>query len=288
MRARLLYCASNHSGGGRGVAAAVGGGRSLMRSSRRRLAAAPRGRAARGLGVAAAATAASRCAASIRASAIHRAIRSTSRSAQAPDVLEDHVGLDAVDDRERAVQADAHRGRHGRRQRRERVLEDADPVAAPIGLLVEQAGPLERPLLERELRRGAHLRLELLEARESLLEQLAHPRPAVGLARDEAAHRAERGVDHRRDQGAAAREVAVGGGARDLGAGRDLGHRGDVAVDLDQRHRRVEQQAKGRRLDAAGRRLRRRGQLMLETHHAGLSGAAEETLALVRAGGRTL
>ena len=60
-----------------------------------------------------------------------------------------------------------------------RVLEDAHAVAAPVGLFLEQAGALERPLLERELRRGAQLRLELLEAREGLREQLVHALAAV-------------------------------------------------------------------------------------------------------------
>ena len=44
---------------------------------------------------------------------------------QAPDVLQDHVRLDAVDDRERAVQPVADRGRQRLGERRERVLEDA-------------------------------------------------------------------------------------------------------------------------------------------------------------------
>ena len=87
---------------------------------------------------------------------------------KAPDVLQDHVRLDAVDDRQRAVQPLAHGAGKCRRERRERVLEDAHAMAAPVRLLLEQAGALERPLLERELRGGAHLRLELLEAREGL------------------------------------------------------------------------------------------------------------------------
>ena len=53
-------------------------------------------------------------------------------------------------------------------------------MAAPVGLFLEQAGALERPLLERELRGRAQLRLELLEARKGLLEQLVHARAAVG------------------------------------------------------------------------------------------------------------
>ena len=82
------------------------------------------------------------------------------------------------------MQAVAHRGRHAWRQRRDRVLEDAHAVAAAVGLLLEQAGALERPLLERELRRGAHLRLELLEARKGLAEQLVHARRGRRLALD--------------------------------------------------------------------------------------------------------
>jgi hypothetical protein len=66
------------------------------------------------------------------------------------------------------------------------VLEDAHAVAAPVRLLVEQAGALERPLLERSCAARAQLRLELLEARERLDEQLVHARAAVGLVGREA------------------------------------------------------------------------------------------------------
>ena len=79
----------------------------------------------------------------------------------------------------------------------------------------------------------------------------------------------------RGDQRAAAREVAVGGGARHLRARRDLGDRGDVAALLDQRHRRCRAAAEGRRLDAALGRRRRLAELVLEAGHAGLSGARE-------------
>jgi hypothetical protein len=171
------------------------------------------------------------------------------------------------------VQPVARRRRQGRGERRKRVLEDADAMAAPVRLFLEQAGALERPLLERQLRGGAHLRLEFAEARKRLGEQLVHARPAVGRLRREGAHRPEGRIDDGGDERAAARKVAVGGRARHLGARRHLRERGHVAVLLDQRHRRVEQQAERRRLDAALGSGRRFAELMLEADHAGLSGA---------------
>ena len=85
--------------------------RALMRRSLRRASASARADACcRGLPSAAPGSRpASRSAASISASAIHSAIRSTSRSGSAPDVLQDHVRLDAVDDRQRVVQPVADR-----------------------------------------------------------------------------------------------------------------------------------------------------------------------------------
>ena len=68
-----------------------------------------------------------------------------------------------------------------RRQRRDSVLEDAHAVAAAVGFFLEQPGALERPLLERELRRGAHLRLEFLEARKGLPNSSRTRFAAVGL-----------------------------------------------------------------------------------------------------------
>jgi hypothetical protein len=173
------------------------------------------------------------------------------------------------------VQPLVHRRRQIRRERRKRVLEDPHAMAAPVRLLVEQAGALERPLLERELRRRAHLRLELGEARERLREQLVHARAPVRFVRRERAHRAERRIDDRGDERAPAREVAVGRRARDLRAHRDLGDRRYAALLADQRHRGVEQQVERRRLDAALWRKRRFGETMLEAHHEGLSGAAQ-------------
>src|SRR6185295_5650619 len=146
-------------------------------------------------------------------------------------------------------------------------------VAAAVRLLVEQAGTLERPLLERELRRGAHLRLGFGEARERLREQLVDAGTAVGLDGRERAHRPERRADDGGDEGASAREVAVRRRARDLRAHRDFGDRRHAALLADQIHRGVEQQPERRRLDAALWRARRFGETMLEAHHAGFYGA---------------
>jgi hypothetical protein len=72
------------------------------------------------------------------------------------------------------------RGGKARRQRLERMREDAHAVAAPVRLLLEQAGALQGPLLERQLRGRAHLRLELLEERKRLDEQLGDARAPSG------------------------------------------------------------------------------------------------------------
>src|SRR5204863_77916 len=82
------------------------------------------------------------------------------------------------------------------RERLERVLEDAHAVAAPVRLFLEQAGAIERPLLQGQLRSGAHLRLEFLEERKGLDEELMDALASFGRVGDEAAHRLQRGVDH--------------------------------------------------------------------------------------------
>jgi hypothetical protein len=127
------------------------------------------------------ASAESRSAASINASVIHKANALDFPVRQAPDVLQDHIGFDAVDNRERTVQAVAHRRRHRWCEWRNRVLEDVHAVPAPVRLFREQAGALQRPMLERELRGRTHLRLEFLESRKGLHEQLMHTFTAVGV-----------------------------------------------------------------------------------------------------------
>ena len=110
MRARSLYCASNQL---------------PRRACSRARPLRPRRQGADARYAASAARAASRCAASIKrighpqGDALHLAV------GQAPDVLQDHVRLDAVDRREGATQPVAHGRRQGRRERREGVLEDA-------------------------------------------------------------------------------------------------------------------------------------------------------------------
>ena len=85
----------------------------------------------------------------------------------------------------------AHRGRQLRGQWRDGVLQDADAVAAAVGLFFQQPGAFQRGLLQRQLRGGAQLRLELGEAREGQLEQLVHAFAAAGLVGGNGAHRAQ-------------------------------------------------------------------------------------------------
>ncbi len=109
-------------------------------------------------------------------------------------------------------------------------------MAAPVWLLGELARSCERPVFERQLQRSTHVRLELLEARECLDEQLLQPRPAADRIGLEATHRSQASLDDRRDQLAAAREVAIRRGAPNAGSRRDLCH-GDEAPVLCQLHR---------------------------------------------------
>jgi hypothetical protein len=195
----------------------------------------------------------------------------------APDVLEHDVGLDAVDDRQCAVQPVAHSRRQRRGQRRDGVAQDAHAVAAAVGFLLQQPGTFQRPLLQRQLRGSAQLRLEFLEARERLHEQLVHTRAAVGVVAGQGAHGAQRAVDDRGDQRAAAGEVAVGRRARDLGPHRDLGHRRDVAGLADDVHRGVQQQPEGGRTNAALGGRRRFAELVLQARHLSGSTALRAT-----------
>jgi hypothetical protein len=97
-------------------------------------------------------------------------------------------------------------------------------VPAAEGLFLQPAEAFERLVLEGELERGAHVRLELSEQREGLVEQLSHPPQAVGRLRFETPHRGQRLGDDGAHQRAAAREVPIGGGARHSGSGGHLGH----------------------------------------------------------------
>jgi hypothetical protein len=170
------------------------------------------------------------------------------------------------------VQPDAHLGGKLRRQRCDGVLEDAHAVAAPVGFFFQQPGAFQRALLQRQLRGRAQLRLELGEAWKGALEQLAHAVAPARRVRRALAHRAQRGIDHRSDEGAAGAEIAIGGGTRHRRAHRNLGHRRDVALVLDQLHRRGQQQMERGCLDAARRRRRGFGDFEPGSRHAGISG----------------
>jgi len=78
-----------------------------------------------------------------------------------------------------------------------RAVQDLRAVTAPERFLGEHGCARHRPMLERELHRGPHVRLEQREARKSLLEQIAQARPAVGACRIEAAHRTQALLDDR-------------------------------------------------------------------------------------------
>jgi len=106
-------------------------------------------------------------------------------------------------------------------------------------------------MLQRELERGAHVRLELLEAREGLGKELAQALMAVRGLGLEAADRAEALRHHRGDQLAAAGEAAIGGGARHARMHRHLRNRGHMAA-ADELHGGAQHPALGVRPRALG------------------------------------
>ncbi len=169
--------------------------------------------------------------------------------ARPPDVPQHHVRLDPVDQRQRLEQPLVGLRPQGGGQRPGGPVQHVPAVAAPVRLLLQEPHPLERLVLQRELQGRPHVRLEPLEQRERLVEQLAHPHEPVGGGGLEAPHRGEALRHHRAHELGAAREVAIGGGTRDAGPHRELRDRRDATAP-DQRHRVAEQQAVGARLGA--------------------------------------
>jgi hypothetical protein len=87
------------------------------------------------------------------------------------------------------VQPVAHGRAQQRRQRRDRMLEDADAVAAAIGLFLEQAGALQAPCSSESCARRA-IAARTLEARERLQEEFAHALAAARIVGGQRAARA--------------------------------------------------------------------------------------------------
>ena len=143
----------------------------------------------------------------------------------------------------------------GRLERLDSMLQDVDPEAPPVGLLLQQPGALPQLMLDRNHQRRAQLRLVLFEPGKGLLEQIRDPGAPVLGDGAPAAHRAQAVVHHRRDQLAAAGEVAIGGGAGNVGAHGDLGHGGHMPRSRDV-HRLLDEQAigPGPRAGLGGRR----------------------------------
>jgi len=77
------------------------------------------------------------------------------------------------------------------------ALQDLGAMAAPERLLGQHCGTFHRPVFERELHCSAQLRLEHLEARKGLVEQVTQARSSVGASRFEAPHRPEAFLDNR-------------------------------------------------------------------------------------------
>ena len=68
---------------------------------------------------------------------------------QTPDVFQNHVRLDAVDDRQRLVQTVAYDRSQQRNHRLQRVLENAHAMAAAVRLFPQKPCALQAPLLQR-------------------------------------------------------------------------------------------------------------------------------------------
>src|SRR5579883_2580576 len=147
-----------------------------------------------------------------------------------PDIAQHHIGFDAIDHRERAHQTRKSRLAELRSERARGVAEDLHAMPTAVGLLHEFSRSSQCRMLERQLQGGAQLRLILFEARESPDEQFPNALASVRYRRGQAADRAEAVLDHRRDQFAAARKIAIGRCARHAGARGNLGDRGHFAI----------------------------------------------------------
>ncbi len=90
-----------------------------------------------------------------------------------PDVLQDDVRLDPIDDGQGFLQAIYRLGGHLGAERFHRVRQDADAVPAPIRFFFQDPGALQRLVFQGQLGRGTHVRLEFLEADEGRFEELA-------------------------------------------------------------------------------------------------------------------
>jgi len=89
------------------------------------------------------------------------------------------------------------------------AAQDLRAMATAKRLFGKDRGALHCPVLERQLHRSAHGRLEQLEARESLVEEIAQARQTVGLCRLESAYRTQALLDDRGNQSAPAGKVSI-------------------------------------------------------------------------------
>src|SRR5437870_3070289 len=160
-----------------------------------------------------------------------------------PEVLEEDRGLDAVDARERLEQALVRAGLHSLFQRLKRGGEDLGPLPTAERLLLEQPRGFQSLVLERQLERGAHVRLVLGEARIGAVEQLVESLLGVTVLRHRAPDRPQRFGDHRAHHLRARAKIAVRRRPGNPCTLRHFRHRRDVPA-LHQPDRFIEQAAK--------------------------------------------
>jgi len=137
-------------------------------------------------------------------------------------------------------------------QRVRSAMQDLRAMTAPERFLGQHGCACHRPMLERQLHRGAHVRLEQGEAREGLLEEVAQPRPTVRARRIKAADRAQALFDDGGDQAAAAGKVPIRRRTRHAGIRSNFRHRHQSAL-LYQAHTAIEQLPVGARAHSPGR-----------------------------------
>ena len=168
-----------------------------------------------------------------------------------PDVLEHDQHFDPENQRQRLRQPARKLRRQLIVQRRDRVLEQVDAMAAlELRLLAERAGLAARPLLERQFQRRLEGRLELLDARHPGIDQIGDAARRIRRRGGPGQDRPEPFVDDRADQRCLARKIAIGGGARNAGGLGDLADRRRRAA-LHQPDRRLEHQPAGAGLGTA-------------------------------------
>ncbi len=148
------------------------------------------------------------------------------RDRQSPDVLEDGVNLDAEDQRKSLGETVEIPGRQGGAQRRQRIAEQVYPMPAHEAGFFAQGSILGvRPLFQRQSQGCFERRLELGNPGQGLFKQIEDTCLRILRLPFPRQDRTKGFINYGMDQGHFAREIPVGGCARNFRSFCDLAHR---------------------------------------------------------------